>query len=337
MRAVIFPGNSRAEVTHMPLPLLKPGEVLLRIGASAICGSEMSSYRSPERLADVPGHEMAGTVADNPNDFGLRVGSRVAVNIISGCGRCTYCLRGDRRFCREQGFINGGHAEFAAVPAYSCMPLPDDVPFDLGALLGGDTIGVAFHAFRKVTPHPRDSVVLIGAGPVGSGFVTMLRYLGIRTIVVEVSPYRRALAQKLGIEHVIDPTTTDALGAIRELTGGRGADLAIDASGQDEGVNLGLNATRAEGAFIFAGAGHRATIRPWEQFLAREITAYGVWYFTDSDYFGILDAWRSGLKVEGLLTHHFHLEDAPRAYDLFSHAQTGKVVFVPADRGEAQS
>ncbi len=331
MLAVTFPGNSRVEVKDLPIPVLKPGEVLLKVGASAICGSEMKNYRSPEGLAFVPGHEMVGTVVENPNDFGPKAGSRVAINIISGCGHCTYCLKGDRRFCKEQGFVNGGHGEFVAVPAYTCMPLPDDIPFDLGALLGGDTLGVGFHALNKVKVGPRDNVVLVGAGPVGSGFVAMLRYLGVRTIVVEVSPYRRALMQKLGVDCVIDPTTTDALATIRDLTNGRGADVAIDASGQDSGVNLALNATRAEGTFIFAGAGHSATINPWEQFLAKEITAYGVWYFTDADYFGILEAYRNGLKVDGLLTHHFCLEDAPQAYDLFSHAQTGKVVFVPKD------
>ena len=331
MLAVNFPGNSRAVVKDLPVPVPKPGEVLIKVGASAICGSEMKNYRSPEGLNYVPGHEMVGTVVENPNRSGPEVGDRVALNIISGCGHCTYCLKGDRRFCKEQGFINGGHAEYVAAPAYTCMPLPSDIPFDIGVLLGGDTIGVAYHALTKIKPAARDTVALVGVGPVGSGFAAMLRYLGVRTIVVEVSAYRRELVRKMGIEHIIDPASTDALSAIMELTNGRGADIAIDASGQDAGVNLALNATRAEGTFIFAGAGHQATINPWEQFLAKEIMAYGVWYFTDADYFGILEAYRSGLQVDGLLTHHFHLEEASRAYEMFSHAQTGKAVFVPQE------
>jgi threonine dehydrogenase-like Zn-dependent dehydrogenase len=272
-----------------------------------------------------------GTVVENPGGGGPKAGDRVAINIISGCGRCTYCLKGDRRFCDEQGYVMNSHAEYVAVPDYCCMPLPDDIPFDIGALLGGDTIGVAYHTFNKVKPKPRDTVVVVGVGPIGSGFVAMLNYLGLRTIVVEISPYRRELVKGYGVEHVIDPTQTDALAAIRELTGGKGADVAVDATGKDAGVNLALNATCKEGTFIFAGAGHEASINPWEQFLEKEIVAYGVWYFVDADYFGILDAYRQGLSVDGLLTHRFHLEEAQAAYDLFSTAQSGKVVFVPKE------
>ncbi len=331
MLAVTFPGNARIEIKDLPVPTPKPGEVLLKVGASAICGSEMRPFRSPEGAPGVPGHEMVGTVVENPNDFRPKVGSRVAINIISGCGQCTYCLKGDRRFCKQQGFVNGGHAEYVVVPAYTCMPLPDDIPYDIGVLLGGDTIGVAYHALHKVSVHPRDTVLVVGAGPVGCGFIAILSWMGVRTIVTEISPYRRDLARKIGADCVIDPSAADAVATVRELTGGKGPDIAVDASGKDDGVNLGLDAVRAEGTFVFAGAGHEAHIKPWEQFLAKEIVAYGVWYFTDADYFGILDAYRSGLKVDGLLTHHFHLEEAPKAYDLFSHAQTGKVVFVPKD------
>ena len=128
---------------------------------------------------------------------------------------------------------------------------------------------------------------------------------------------------------MIDPSTEDGLAAIRDATGGRGVDLGIDASGSDAGVNLGLNATRDEGTFIFAGAGHKATINPWSQFLEKEVTAHGVWYFVDRDYHGLLDLYRQGLTVGELITHRFGLDDAPTAYDLFARGETGKVIFEP--------
>lgn len=329
MQIVTFAGNARVEVRDLPRLDLESNELLIAVAASAICGSEMKRYRAAEGMAGNPGHEMVGTVVENPGGQGPRIGDRVAVNIISGCGQCTTCLSGDRRFCAEQGYVMGGHAEYVAAPAVCCMPLPDDVPFDDGVLVGGDTLGVAYHALSKVKVGPRETVAVVGCGPVGLGFVTLLGFLGVRTIAAEVNPYRRALARRLGAAAVVDPSDTDGLAMIRELTGGRGVDLSIDASGSDPGVNLALDATKKQGTFVFAGAGHTATINPWKQFLEKEIVAYGVWYFVDRDYFGLLDLYRQGLKVDGLITHRFPLEEAPAAYALFARGETGKVLFEP--------
>jgi threonine dehydrogenase-like Zn-dependent dehydrogenase len=333
MLAVQFLGNSKVEVKEMPTPSLQPGEVLLKIEASAICGSEMGAFRSPPsqdtpKTLFNPGHELVGTIVET-NDAGtVKVSDRVAINIITGCGKCTTCRQGDRRFCNQQGYVMNAHAEYIAVPAYTCMPLPEDIPFDLGVLIGGDTLGVAYHALSKVAVRPRDTALVVGAGPVGSGFLAMLNYLGVRTILVEMSPYRRELMKQYGLD-IIDPTASNALATIKELTDGKGADISVDASGKDAGVNLALDAVSKKGTMIFAGAGREAKINPWKHFLEKEITAYGVWYFVDNDYFGLLEAYRNGLNVAPLLTHRFHLKDAQQAYDLFAGAQAGKVVFVP--------
>jgi 2-desacetyl-2-hydroxyethyl bacteriochlorophyllide A dehydrogenase len=328
MQTVVFTGNSRVAVRDAPQPGPGPGEVLIRVGASAICGSEMKRYYAPDPLQGNPGHEMVGEVVETRSDSGPRVGDRVAVNIITGCGACAACRAGDRRFCDRQGYVFNGHAEYVVAPAVNCMPLPDDVPFDDGVLLGGDTLGVAFHALSKVCLRPRDIVAVVGCGPVGLGFVRLLAFYGVRTIAAEVSPYRRELAQRLGADTVIDPSV-GGVAPVREAAGGRGVDVGIDASGADAGVNLALDVTRDEGTFIFAGAGTKATINPWTQFLEKELVAYGVWYFVDRDYFGLLDLYRQGLEVSPLITHRFSLDEAPQAYDLFARGQTGKVIFVP--------
>ena len=328
MKAIVFDGSSRVTVRDVPVPEAKAGQVLVEVGASAICGSEMKGYRGPEAHTSNPGHEIVGTVVENPSGQGPRMGERVAINIITGCGRCTACRSGDRRFCPEQGYVFGGHAEYVLVPDVCCMALPDDLPFDEGVLIGGDTLGVAHHALKKAVPAPRDTVVVVGCGPVGLGFVKLLGFYGVRTIVVEPSPYRRDLAARVGATETIDPGVDDPLEAIRELTGGRGADIGVDASGTHAGVNLALDATRDEGRFVFAGAGREATINPWSQFLEKELTAFGVWYFVDADYVGLLDLWRQGLRVDDLITHRFSLADASEAYARFAAGESGKVVFV---------
>lgn len=327
MQRVNFAGNGHVDVVDVPAPEAGPRQVLVKVGASAICGSEMKSYRGPEALPSNPGHEIVGTVVDNPGGQGPGVGDRVAINIITGCGHCTSCRSGDRRFCAEQGYVFGGHAEYVLAPDVCCMPLPDDLPFDEGVLLGGDTLGVAYHALTKVVPAPRNTVVVVGCGPVGLGFVTLLGFFGVRTIAVEPSAYRRELAGRIGATETIDPNQVDPLAAIADLTGGRGADIGIDASGSHGGVNLALDATRDQGRFIFAGAGREATINPWKQFLEKELVAYGVWYFVDADYYGLLDLYRQGLDVRPLITHRYPLAEAPAAYERFARGESGKVLF----------
>jgi threonine dehydrogenase-like Zn-dependent dehydrogenase len=291
----------------------------------------MGSYHEDVNRPDIPGHELTGTVVENKNRAGPEVGARVGINVIAGCGECAQCRKGDRRFCQQRTQVRHSHAEYVAVPAQCCMPLPDDIAFDVGVLICGDTIGVGFHALSRIRPAARDSVVVVGAGPVGLGFVSVLEYLGVRSIVAELSPYRRALAQKLGASAVVDPAATDVRAFIRELTRGRGADISVDASGKDAGVNLALDAVRPEGRVILAGAGREANINPWSQVLEKEISIYGTWYFTDPDYYAMLEAYRAGLKVDDLITHRFSLEDASTAYALFARGETGKVVFVPKD------
>jgi threonine dehydrogenase-like Zn-dependent dehydrogenase len=125
------------------------------------------------------------------------------------------------------------------------------------------------------------------------------------------------------------PSTDDGAATLREIGGGRGVDIGIDASGTDAGVNLALDVTRDEGTFVFAGTGQKATINPWSQYLAKELTAYGVWYFVDRDYFGLLELYRQGPGVSDLITHRFPLEEAAVAYSLFDRGETGKVLFTP--------
>ena len=210
MRTVIFAGNSRIDVKDLPIPEPGPGEVLIKVDASAICGSEMKTFRSAEGHPTNTGHEFVGTVVANPEGVGPHVGARIAANIITGCGECEYCRAGDRRFCDQQGYLRTGHAEYVAMPAVCCMPLPDELPFDEGVLLGGDTLGVANHALAKTGLHPGDTVAVVGCGPVGLGFVSLLCFKGVRTIAVEMSPYRRDLAARAGAAEVIDPASTDA-------------------------------------------------------------------------------------------------------------------------------
>jgi 2-desacetyl-2-hydroxyethyl bacteriochlorophyllide A dehydrogenase len=341
-------GNSLVEKAIVADPTPAPGEVIIKVMTSALCGSEMGAYRTtltgngrPEPRYDNMGHELVGEVVDANGQSLLPAGSRVAVNIITGCGVCNQCRSGDRRFCKDQWYVFNGHSEYLNVPAYTCMPLPDQIDYETGVLIGGDTLGVGARALRFATIRPKDRVLVVGAGPVGLGFVALLAHMGLETVVSEPSAYRRDMVRKMGAT-AIDPLAGEAKDQLMAATNGHRIDLAIDASGRSDGVVFALESLRPFGQMIFAGAGHQAAINPWSHFLEREVSARGVWYFTDADYFVLLDLYEKGLRVDHLITHRFALSDANAAYADFDQGVTGKVLLqahgrpsMPATKGLA--
>lgn len=182
----------------MPRPVPGPGEVLLRVRTSALCGSELHSYRGQRSGSYIPGHEMTGEVVELDSVQGLAIGERMAVQVMSGCGRCVHCQAGDPKHCEVSHLHTGGHAEYVALPAACCLPLPEDVGWTEGLLLGGDTIGTPYHALERLGVTAADLVAVLGCGPVGLGAVTLLRFFGARIIAVDPIGYRRQLAKRLG-------------------------------------------------------------------------------------------------------------------------------------------
>ena len=150
MKAVFYAGNSRIELREVPIPTPGLGDVLIRIRASVICGSELHDYHSEHGGKGIAGHEGVGEVVSAPATSGLAEGQLVAVQVLSGCGNCERCLAGDPEHCTKMRFHGGTHAEFMAVPAMCCRPVPADIPPDIAVLLGGDAIGTPYHALSRL-------------------------------------------------------------------------------------------------------------------------------------------------------------------------------------------
>ncbi|MGQ9631732.1 MAG: zinc-dependent alcohol dehydrogenase [bacterium] len=332
MLAVFFTGGGNIELREVPTPEPKPGEALIEVGASGLCGSELKAYRSPEGADGIPGHEVTGRVADANATKRLRVGDRVAINVMIGCGECYFCLKGEPKFCPKLRVQLGGHAEFVAVSEACCLPLPDDIPYDIGVLLGGDTIGVAHRTCRRMSVRAGEFAVVFGAGPVGLGMITVLKFWGARVMAAEIVPYRRRLAKRIGADWVIDPTREDIVGMVKGVGGGFGADLAIDCSGRPEAEVWALSCARPEGRVAFVGENREVKVSPSDHFIRKELTVIGSWYFSSADYFEILNSYRRGLKVNRLITHRFKIRDADKAFKTFASSRTGKVIIAKSGR-----
>ncbi len=334
IRAVKFVGNGCVDVVDVPKPKISRGWVIVKVKASALCGSDLHSYLSAQGQEVTPGHEVAGEVVEvGEGVTEIRQKDRVALYAVVGCGKCKFCRRGDWVFCSEikviGGNLHGGDAEYLAVPERNCFPLPDDLSFQQGALLG-DAVGTPCHAIKRLGINGTHTVALFGLGPVGLGALLILKLLNCKVIAVEISKYRQKLGKSLGADLVIDPNEQDPVDAVREYTKGEGVDAVLDFAGKEVTENQALDCAKKGGKVAFVGENSMgATIKPSNQFIRKELTVIGSWYFNVGEYGELIALVHRGLNIEKIITHRFSLEDAQKAFSVFVSGKSGKVVFVP--------
>jgi threonine dehydrogenase-like Zn-dependent dehydrogenase len=342
VKAVLLPGDASVIVADRPVPAPRPGEVLVRIQASALCRSDMSLYDGVPVVGGgaapgtiVPGHEAAGdVVALGAGVKDVSVGDRVAIYLALGCGHCEACRRGYVMLCpawKCMGFdVDGGDAEYVTVPATNCLPIPDSMSYVVAAV-ATDMVGTQYSTQKRLGVSGTDTVAIFGIGPMGAAGILVAKARGARVIAVSRGASRLALAERLGADSVIDSESADVAGQLRAATRGVGVDIAVECSGNPEAQNAALDATRALGSVAFVGESRSTTINPSDQFLRKMLTVIGGWYFATWEFPEIvrfiLD---HDLPVEQLISHRMPLTDAAEAFRLFNARQTDKVVFVPA-------
>ena len=322
-------GNSVVRVVEAPDPAPGEGEVVIRTAVSALCGSELHNYRGPGVASGNSGHEAAGTVLQvGPGVARLIVGQRVGISAVVGCGHCEYCAKGQYTWCRNRPGYWSMHAERILTAARACHPLPDDISWDVGALISGDGLGVPYHAWTKIQDPAIKTMAVFGVGPIGLGNVLLESTMGRRVIAVDISPERLGLALKLGAVEAVDARSANPVTAIRDLTEGRGADVCLEASGKPEPLKQCFAAVRPGGTVLIVGEQPRIELSPSEDFIRRDIAAIGSFFYHFSEFPQMLALVRQGLPVERLITHHFPFEQADAAYREFAAARTGKVLLV---------
>lgn len=260
MKALVYPAWGELEVRDIPEPTPSAGELLVRVAAVGICGSELEGFktRSPRRAPPlVMGHEFCGEVsALGEGVRGYRVGDRVVVNSVISCGACEACRDGLTHLCPRREIFGmkrpGGFAELVAVPAVAALHLPEKVSPIQGALVEPLANGV--HALGLVREPFPETVVIFGAGTIGLMCLQVARALGaFRLVAVDVSPARLEVAHRLGAEPVINPREQPVREAIREFTRGKGADVTVDAVGASETRREAVAVTKPGGEVVWIG------------------------------------------------------------------------------------
>ncbi|MBW1858320.1 MAG: alcohol dehydrogenase catalytic domain-containing protein [Deltaproteobacteria bacterium] len=220
------------ELGEIPDPKVRKGDVLVRVKASAICGSEMETFVPPTGLPwkGNPGHEVMGIIEDPNGSKRFRKGDRVGVSTLQGCGNCFWCLQGKQIFCKEVRGIRNAHSEYVVSKEIWLHPLDDDINDGVAVLLSGDGMGVPYGASIRSGVAPGEITCVFGTGPVGLGMTLFQTYLGARVIAVDINPLALERAKQLGAWKTINPNETkDLKAAILDLTFGLGPNKSFDA------------------------------------------------------------------------------------------------------------
>lgn len=241
MRAAIFKGPGQLALEEVPDPTPGPGEVLYKVGANTVCGTDLRIVRGEKSkgidVGVVLGHEIAGEVVEvGAGVTNYRVGDRFAVSPSVTCGRCWFCMHGEEHFCEELelfGYrINGGLAEYGVLPARAVarqnaiVSTSSDLPFEHMALM--EPLSCVLNGRENYKPQLGETIVVMGAGPIGLLHTTLAALGGASNVIVsDLSAERRETALRLGATHVVDPAQQSLEEVARELTGGRGADVAV--------------------------------------------------------------------------------------------------------------
>ena len=336
-KGLVLLGDRVAEVREFPMPEPRPGEILLRVRAAGICGSDLHFYRStPQELGIrrgvVIGHEPSGLVeAVGPGVTRFRPGDRIAVNHTLGCGHCEYCLAGETVLCAENIGIAaagyGGDADYALLPAGNCFHLPPALSYVEGAFIAC-TGATAYSALRKLSPSGRDRLVVFGLGPVGLSAVVVGKALGATVYGVDLIAERMALAVELGATAVLNAAETDPVEAIRSLTDGRGVELALETSGSPAGQSDAVDVVRPRGRIAFVGLSKGKKSISAEQFIHKQAVLYGSKVMPAGMYWEMTRFMiERGVRFDPIVTHRVALDDGPAAFARFDAGAAGKFVF----------
>lgn len=287
MKALLLTAPSRLEFVEAPAPRPAAGEVLVRVRACGICGSDIHGWDGStgrRRPPLIMGHEAAGEIAALGADVsGWQAGDRVTFDSMIYCGACPSCQAGRVNLCENRQVMgvapaeyrrDGAFAEYVALPARLLYRMPEQLTFPQAAMI--EPVAIALHAVQRVKVAPTDTVVVVGSGMIGLFVIQVLRWAGARRIVaVDLEPKRLALARELGATDTIQSDKGDVAAEVARLTGGNGADLAFEVVGISPTLQLAIACLRKGGSAVLVGNLAPKTDFPLQSVVTREITLYG--------------------------------------------------------------
>lgn len=344
MMAIVKTKHERgAEYIEVPVPEVGDDEVLVKVHATAICGTDIHAYqwnnwaqnnfeKSFSKLPRIMGHEFSGEVVKiGDRVTSVKLGQKVCCETHIPCGQCYQCRTGNPHNCLHvKRFKDGIYGEYCMVPASMLVTLPDDMSYDIGTIM--EPLSVATHAASKVRM-VGDTVLVIGAGPIGLFTVATAKAMGASYIYVsDISEYRRGLAIQAGATEALDPSQVDLVEELKARTDGLGCGTVFDTSGNVGAIKQGFEALRKCGHMVMVGLPSKPLVlEAANDIVWKEATVHGVhgkeefmsWEISK----GLLASGR--MDVSNLITHRFKMSQFKEAFELAEAGMTGKVILYP--------
>ncbi|HBN8522206.1 zinc-binding dehydrogenase [Pseudomonas aeruginosa] len=350
MRGMIFKGACEVVVEDFADPTPGPGEAIIEMKASGMCGTDLHYYRHgmvdalemlglKDRIQDphiIGGHEPCGVIAalgPGVDARSFKVGDRVVVFHYKGCSSCDQCRTGWTQLCDHGANIygvldHGGHASYMKVPVSSLVHLPDEMSFKGGAAVACGT-GTAYGALLRLNVSARDTLAIYGLGPVGLSAAQLAAAMGVEVIGVDINSERVEQAKAFGVAHAIDASKVDPVEEIQKLTGGKGVSCSMDCAGSEIPRVQAVRSTRMWGRVALVAVGGNVTLDVMKDLIGKQRTLMGSFTCSevsmkDCAHF-IAD---HGVEVDKLFTSEWRLEQAAQAYADFNKQAGGKGVFL---------
>lgn len=328
------PGFSLKEV-EMPKP--KNDEVLIRVRAVGICGTDVSIFKGNKDVVTpiIPGHEFSGDIVEVGNKVRkFKVGDRVTAAIVISCGSCYYCKKGLETLCDnivETGIhVNGAFAEYVAVNEKVLYKLPDSMTYEQGASI--DPIASAYHSIKKASIGSEDTVVVFGPGPIGMYILQIAKVEGAKKVIcvgLKRNEKRLDLAKQLGADYIFN-FDERLVEEIKRINNNEMADIVFVATDSTQAFNSALNCVRKHGKVVLVGMFHELAATNIVDIVRREIQVTGSMCYSGIDFKECIDLVElKRIKIEPLITQTFSLKEINKALELIYRGNAMKVLLYP--------
>jgi L-iditol 2-dehydrogenase len=327
MKSLLLSEYSHLEIADLPLPAVGRGEVLVRVEACGICGSDVHGFdgSTGRRIPPiVMGHEAAGTVETvGEGVTKYKKGDRVTFDSTIYCGECQYCKRGQINLCDNREVIgvscgdyrrHGAFAEYVVVPERIMYPLPGDFSFNEAAML--EAVSVAMHGVKVSQLEGGETALVIGAGMIGLLTLQAARAAGCaRVFIADVDATRLELARKIGADEVLHCSGAELVAEVMRLTGGNGVDVALEAVGRNETVAGAIDCTRKGGKVTLIGNIMPEVTLPLQKVVVKQLRLQGS-CASSGEYPEAIELIANGkIQVKPLITAVASLEEGPRWFE----------------------
>lgn len=320
----------------VPVPEPGPNEVLIKVRKSAICGTDVHIWNWDEwsaKTVPVPmvvGHEFCGQIVDcGPGAQKYKIGTRVSAEGHVVCGVCRNCRAGRGQLCRNTEGIGvnrpGSFAEYVCLPEHNVVPIPDDIPDEIAALF--DPLGNAVHTALSFDLVGED-VLVTGAGPIGIMGALVAQKVGARKVVItDINPYRLQLAERMGVQYVVDVSKTSLRDVMGDIGMSEGFDVGLEMSGAAPAMRQMLERMNNGGKLALLGIAPTEFAVDWNTVIFNMLEIKGIYGREMFEtWYKMIALVQSGLDISGLITHRISIEDYRDGFAAMTSGQSGKVV-----------